>query len=427
MRKSIIRVNYLKLVSTSIVVSLIVCLLADSLKKLTEFFEEHVFHFSSEHRWLFIVLPSVGITIIYFLRKYVFKGRSNKGIKEIYQTIDNRRDELPLFKIPSHFFNGFLTVISGGSTGIEVSTVVASAAVGASAYKKDAVANVFKTELICAGVTAGVAILFGNPFAGILFSLEVISGKASKTLLLSNLCAALVASIYIFFAHSPPLFSYTVSEWHTSAFPYFILLSLLAAVAAVYFTRSVLFIKKRFFAIKSNFWRVNIGALLVGTAIYFFPQLFGDSYHAIPELMTSIGSGHYSSGLVLLLIALVILKPLVASLTLGAGGDGGVFAPSIVLGAVLGMLVAVLGNHIFDAHLIVFNFALVGAAAALSAAIHAPLTALVLVCGLVPGGYILFLPVMIGSFLAKYSAKYIFKYTVYSYKENTAAHTNIRS
>jgi CIC family chloride channel protein len=62
---------------------------------------------------LLIFLPSIGITTIYFLRKYFFQNRKNKGIKEIYTTLQTRKDHLPFFKIPSHYINGFLTVIFG--------------------------------------------------------------------------------------------------------------------------------------------------------------------------------------------------------------------------------------------------------------------------------------------------------------------------
>jgi len=87
---------------------------------------------------------------------------------------------LPLYKIPSHFVNGLLTVIFGGSTGIEVSTVVATATIGSGSQQKDKALKSYKSELICAGITAGITALFCSPLAGILFSIEVISKKPLK-------------------------------------------------------------------------------------------------------------------------------------------------------------------------------------------------------------------------------------------------------
>ncbi|MBK0383116.1 chloride channel protein [Pedobacter sp. SD-b] len=418
MRKTIITINYLKLIITSAVVSLFAVLLAVSLKKATEHFEHLIFGKASLYPLLFIILPSVGITLIYFLRKYLFKGKQNKGIKEIYQTIDNRKNMLPTFKVPSHYFNGFLTVIFGGSTGVEVSTVVATAAIGAVAQRKTAIANIYKTELICAGVASGIAMLFVSPIAGFLFAIEVIARKKlTFSIVLSCGISVLVSWLSIILLGGETLFKFSVINWNTSAIPFFIILSVLVGALAVYFTKAVIYIKGTFAKIENNFIRVNSGAILVGIGLLFLPQLYGDSYHAIPGLMDKINQQPFSLSLMFLLLIIALLKPLAASLTLGAGGDGGVFAPSIVAGAVLGMLTAMMLNHYLGTHLIILNFALLGAAGMLSAAIHAPLTSIFLICSMVPGGYLLFVPVLICSFIAKYAAQFLCSYTVYSYNK----------
>ncbi|MEZ5016098.1 MAG: chloride channel protein [Flavipsychrobacter sp.] len=415
-KKNVIRISYLKLAIATIIVSTLSASLAYSLKTITEHFEELVMAQAEQRSLLFIILPSIGITLIYFLRKHLFKGRKNQGIREIYSTLQNRRDKLPTFKIPSHYFNGFLTVIFGGSTGIEVSTVVATATVGAVAQKKTTIANSFRTELVCAGVTAGIATLFGSPIAGLFFSIEVIAKKLNKTILITCILSALLSFVFIFFWTDEKLFHFIITRWNNYAIPYFILLGILAGGVATYFTKTVILTKAAFNKIDIPFIRVNAGALLVGILLFFFPQLYGDSYHAIPSLLHEIAQQNLSLNIVLVLMAVIVLKPLAAALTLGAGGDGGVFAPGIVVGSVLGMFVAVLSNHFFDTHLIVLNFALVGAAAVLSAAIHAPFTSIFLICSIAHGGFILFAPVAIGSFVARYIAKLLYPYTVYSYQ-----------
>jgi len=420
MRSKVIRINYYKLILQATLVAFVAALLATLVKKAVEHSEEIVFHQVRHWPYLLLILPSVGITFIYFTRKYLFKGKQNKGIKEIYRTVANRKDDLPLYKIPSHYINGFATVVMGGSTGIEVSTVVASAAVGASAYKNSSVANSLKLEMICAGVAAGVSALFGSPIVGFLFAIEVIAKKMSKTVLLSTAIASVIGWLFVLVFSGQPLFSQAVTFWKPEALPFMFMLCLLGGLVAVFFTKFVIFAKQFFGSINNNFIRVNLGALLVGISIFYFPQLFGDSYHALPELMKQVSGKTFSLGVIGLLCALVLLKPIVASLTLGAGGDGGVFAPSIVAGAILGMLVATFCNHYFGTHLIILNFALIGAAAVLSAAIHAPLTAAFLACSIVPNGYILFIPLLGGAFVAKYAAKLMCNYTVYTY----AAHKN---
>ena len=413
-RKKVILYNDVKLVIVSMVTGLICCILAFLLKWLTEVVQHELLGFAEEtNRLLFLVLPTFGMTTIYFLRKYLFRKRKNKGITEIYKTLDQRKDHLPLFKVPSHFLNGFLTVVSGGSTGIEVSTVVATATVGNEAYKRDFSARMYKRELVSAGVVAGVGVLFGSPLVGLLFALEVIARRVNKSLLISCLSAGLITWIFILALDSSPLLPFEVQNWAWKALPFFVLLSLFGALLSIYFTLLVIRIKDFFAKIPNNFLRVNLGALLVGSALVCLPFLYGDSYHGLIELIEQVLTREPVSLLILGL--LILLKPLVAALTLGAGGDGGVFAPSIVVGAVLGLFFALFCNQVFQTELIPLNFALAGVAATLSSAISAPFTALILVCNLVPNGFVLFLPILISSFLAQRIAKFILPYNVYTY------------
>lgn len=403
----------MKLVVISMLTALMCCVLAFVLKWLTEEAQHRLYYFAHQHLVWFIVFPTCGITAIYFLRKYLFQNRKNKGITEIYKTLDQRKDHLPFFKIPSHFLNGFLTVIFGGSTGIEVSTVVATATIGNETYKRDFSAKMYKRELVSAGVVAGVAVLFGNPVVGWFFALEVIARKVNKALLLSCTAAAVVSWIFTLSIDSQPLLPFHVNDWSWKALPFFVLLSLFGALTSVYFTILVIRIKEFFAQIPNNFIRVNLGALLVGAAIVCFPFLYGDSYHGMIEIIGKVMDKESVSLVILAL--LLVMKPLVAALTLGAGGDGGVFAPSIVAGAILGIFFALICNRFFHTELIPLNFALAGVAATLSSAISAPFTALALVCGLVPNGYVLFIPVFVSSFAAQRIARFILPYNVYTY------------
>ncbi|RZF61361.1 chloride channel protein [Sphingobacterium corticibacterium] len=415
-RKKIIKQHYWKLAIVSIGIALVCCLLAYTLKHATEWFEVTALQWISQTQtWLFLLFPSVGITAIYFLRKWLFQNRKNKGLTEIFKTLDDRKDHLPLFKIPSHYINGFLTVVFGGSTGVEVSTVVATASIGNAVYEKHFAANMYKRELICAAVTAGVAVLFGSPFAGWLFAMEVVARKINKTLVLACTTAALTAGIFVYFFDSHPFFNYAIQDWYTAALPFFIVLSVFCGLLSTYFTLLVTRMKAFFGKITNNFIRVNLGALIVGGLIFYFPLLYGDSYHGLKEVVDTAMKGEELSFGILLFIAL--LKPLAASLTLGAGGDGGVFAPSIVAGALLGLGFALACNTYFGTDLVLFNFILAGAAATLSASIYAPFTALFLVCGLVSNGFELFLPILIVSFVSKYAAQWVLPYNAYTYDQ----------
>lgn len=413
-RQKIVTQHYFRLIVASALVGLTSALLAFSLKHLTEYFEHHLFNtVAGKYSALFIILPTIGITAIFFLRKYLFRNRKNKGITEIYKTLDQRKDHLPLFKIPSHFFNGFLTVIFGGSTGVEVSTVVATATIGNYAYEKEFSARMYKRELICAGVVAGVAILFTSPLAGFLFALEVIARKMRKSLVIACTASALVSWIFIELFDSEKILTHPVKEWTYAAIPFFVVLSILGGVLSVYFTLLVTRMKKLFGNISNNFLRVNLGAIAVGTMIFFYPTLYGDSYHGLREILHEPLNAPTIT--LFLLVILAVLKPLAASLTLGAGGDGGVFAPSIVAGAFLGLMVAFVGNTYFGMNLIPINFALIGAAATLSASLYAPFTSVVLICNLLPDGYVLFVPILICCFISYGISKLILPYNVYTY------------
>ncbi|MGV1012027.1 MAG: chloride channel protein [Flavobacterium sp.] len=402
-----------KVIIASLLIGFLASFLAISLKRITEHFEAILFLKANLNKVYFFLFPLIGLTVIYYLRYYLFKNKENKGIKEILESISSPSKNLPLYKIPSHFINGLLTVIFGGSTGIEVSTVVASATIGSIAQQKSGLLKQYQTEFICAGVAAGITALFCSPVAGILFTLEVISRKVNKILVLTTLLAVGVSSGLIYFLNEPTLFSISITTWHVYAIPYIILLGILAGVNSVFLTKSVLFIKTKFSKIENSFNKIGIATLLLGTTICFFPNLYGDGYHGIKEIFTHPNTT-FSLTFFISIIGILILKPILTSITLASGGDGGVFAPSIVIGAFLGLFVATFVNTFLNANVIPINFIIIGMAALLSASIHAPFTALFLVCG-ITNDYTLFFPILMVCLVSKYTAKLIYPYTVYSY------------
>ncbi|RQP14591.1 MAG: chloride channel protein [Chryseobacterium sp.] len=414
-KKKIVRQSYFSLILFSVLVGMLSTFLANTLKTITENYEDRFLHKLNQWPALYLIAPAIGLTLIYVLRKYAFDNRQNKGIKEIYNTLENRRDELPTYKIISHYINGFLTVIYGGSTGIEVSTVVATATIGATAHRRGNVALKYKAELVAAGVAAGITALFGSPLAGIFFAMEVITRRFSKTILLSTVTAAAVSWLMIFFIEEDRLFDFEITEWHWNAAPYLLLLAVLSGAVAVYFTKAVLWVKKRAAAMKSVYVRVGAASLFIGVALFFFPQLYGDSYHSVRSLFASTSDHSFDVEFVLLLAALALLKPLAAAVTLGGGGDGGVFAPGMVAGAMLGVLVALTANHYMDAGLIVQNFIVIGMVAVLAGCIHGPLTAVALAYTF-SGGPAILLPAVFTVLVAIGTARLLYPYTVYSYR-----------
>ncbi|WP_316633599.1 chloride channel protein [uncultured Flavobacterium sp.] len=403
-----------KLVIVSILIGFLSAFLGISLKKITEYYEEIFFHEVSVNPFFYILFPVFGLSVIYFLRQYLFKKKENKGIKEVFESTRSKSKNLPSYKIPSHFINGLITVAFGGSTGIEVSTVVATATIGSVAQQKENVFRKYKTELICAGVAAGVTALFSSPIAGILFALEVISRKVTRAFIISNIIAVSVAFGLLSILKEEPLFTVTITTWHLRAIPYFILLGILAGINSVYLTRCVLFFKSQFGKIGMHYYKIIIGSAVLSISLFTFPQLYGEGYHAIKGIFSNSSEIPLTLTLAFTFVGILLLKPIVTSITLASGGDGGVFAPSLFIGAFLGLLLASILNTFFHVNVIPVNFMIIGMAAVLSASIHAPFTAIFLVCGLT-NDYTLFLPIMLVCLISKYTAKTIYPYTVYSY------------
>lgn len=407
-------IKFRKLVIVSILIGFLSAFLGISLKKITEYYEEIFFHEVSVNPLFYILFPVFGLSVIYFLRQYLFKKKENKGIKEVFESTKSTSKNLPSYKIPSHFINGLLTVIFGGSTGIEVSTVVATATIGSVAQQKENIFRQYKTELICAGVAAGVTALFSSPIAGILFAFEVISRKVTRAFIISNVIAVSIAFGLLSILKEEPLFAVSITTWHLKAIPYFILLGILAGMNSVYLTRCVLFFKSQFSKIDTHYYKILIGSAVLSISLFVFPQLYGEGYHAIKGIFNHTAEIPLTITLAFTFIGILILKPIVTSITLASGGDGGVFAPSLFIGAFLGLLLASILNTFFQVHVIPVNFMIIGMAAVLSASIHAPFTAIFLVCGLT-NDYTLFLPILVVCLISKYTAKIIYPYTVYSY------------
>jgi CIC family chloride channel protein len=407
-------IKFRKLVIVSILIGFLSAFLGISLKKITEYYEEIFFHEVTINPIYYIIFPVFGLSVIYFLRQYLFKKKENKGIKEVFESTQSKTKNLPSYKIPSHFINGLITVIFGGSTGIEVSTVVATATIGSVAHEKENIFRQYKTELICAGVAAGVTALFSSPIAGILFAFEVISRKVTRAFIISNIIAVSIAFGLLTILKEEPLFVVSITTWHLKAIPYFILLGILAGMNSVYLTRCVLFFKSQFGKIDTHYYKILIGSAVLSISLFIFPQLYGEGYHAIKGIFGTSAEIPLTLTLAVTFVGVLILKPIVTSITLASGGDGGVFAPSLFIGAFLGLLLASILNTFFHVHVLPVNFMIIGMAAVLSASIHAPFTAIFLVCGLT-NDYTLFLPILVVCLISKYTAKTIYPYTVYSY------------
>lgn len=402
---------WLKLIFISVIIGLCSSVFGITLKHFTEKAEHYFFELNKGNFVMISLTLIAGLTLIYLFRKYAFQNKVNKGIPEVLEAASSHK-KIPFYKIPSHYINGFLTLISGGSTGIEVSTVVSSGSIGGYATNKHLKFRHYNKEFIGAGVAAGITALFINPLAGLLFSYEIVVKKPSKVFFVTHFVSIGIASTVNILLQQKPLFHAAILDWQIHAIPYLIGFSVIAVLYAIFLTISVGYLKKLFTKINGPYLRLLICALLVSVCITFIPELYGDGYHSIQENLAVANAMPFSSALILQLVVLLLFKPFASALTLAAGGDGGVFAPALFGGAFLGLLVALVCNTFFNAHLIPVNFMVFGIALVLSASMHAPFTALFIVCGMF-GSYTLFAPLLVLCIAVKYLSKYIYPHSMY--------------
>jgi CIC family chloride channel protein len=242
----------------------------------------------------------------------------------------------------------------------------------------------------------------------------VLSKKVTRSSLFIQTVAVTSAFIVNYFLSEGAMFRVSGLHWNTYAIPYFIMLGLLAGLNSAYLTKSVILIKKISVGSNNEKLRILFGALTIGLLLFIFPSLYGEGYRTIQEFINHSNSVKISNALIAGFCAVLFLKPIVTSITLSIGGDGGIFAPRVFIGAVLGLVVSLVLNYFFNADVIILNFILVGMAAVLSSSIHAPLTAIFLICGLT-SNYDLLFPLFITCFISKFIAAKIIPYTVYSY------------
>ena len=186
---------------------------------------------------------------------------------------------------------------------------------------------------------------------------------------------------------------------------------------------------ERLFARISNKWiRVGIGGVLLSALIFIFPSLFGEGYFSIQSILNHqsiavLNPGFFSINnnfIFLAILVLLIVKIYATGITISAGGNGGIFAPSLFMGGFLGFLIASALNSTGLIELNVVNFTVVGMAGVLSGVIRIPLTAVFLIAE-ITGGYVLFVPLMIVSAMSYFIASYFEHGSIYTKELETRA------
>ncbi|GAB2692630.1 chloride channel protein [Mucilaginibacter koreensis] len=397
------------LIYCSVIVGLLGGLAAITLKYLVQLMEDVGRRIVTQSSFpiLYILLPSLGILLTVVYQHLVNKDTMEKGIGSILANIKRNKANIRYNNIYSHSISSSLTVGFGGSSGLEAPIVCTGAAIGSNFGRLFNLSAYEKTVLLAAGASAGIAAVFNSPIAGVLFSLEILLGEITIPTFIPLLIASATGVVVAKALNSRQLFHLVTEGWMMSALPFYLILGLLSGWLSVYITKVAEYLEKGILLKYNRYVRALAGGLILGAIILLFPPLLGEGYHYVQEALNgnldALKEGFLFADwlthpwiMIVFILALVLIKIVATGITLGSGGNGGTFAPTMFIGAFLGLLVAYTVNQTGVIHLSVSNFIAVGMAGALSGVLHAPLTAIFLIAE-ITGGYVLFIPLMIVS------------------------------
>ena len=414
---------YLLAIITGLAVGLAAVTIKNSVhliqRLLTSGFSDGYYHY------LYIVYPVIGIFGTVIFTNYILKQKVGHGIPSVLYAISKTNGNIKRHNMFSSVVSSALTVGFGGSVGLEGPTVATGAAIGSNIgqlFHLNRKQIILLLGCACAGAMSAI---FKAPIAAIVFALEVIMLDLTMSSLIPLLLASASAALTsYFFLGQDVIYTFKVIErFRFQDVPYFILLGLISGFVSVYFTRIYMLTGTLFGKLKSWQSKLIIGGVILGILIFFFPSLYGEGYEEINSALAGNNTYIFEStfyydyrdsfiATIIIFVSIILLKVIATSVTFGSGGIGGIFAPSLFLGANTGLLFAKFANY-FDANISESNFALVGMAGLISGVIHAPLTAIFLIAE-ITGGYQLFMPLMIVATISYATLRLFEKNSVYT-------------
>ena len=380
----------------------------------------------------YLILPIVGILVTALIVRYLVKDNIGHGITRILYAISRKGGRIKNHNTWSSLITSAITIGFGGSVGAEAPIVLTGSAIGSALGKRFGLDSRSLTLLIGCGAAGAIAGIFKAPIAGLVFTVEVLMIDMTMFSLVPLLVASMTATtIAYFFTDTSALFNFHALsgnyELLIGRIPAAIGLGVFCGLVSLYFVRMSGICEGFFARLKGHFYlRIIIGGIILSVLIYFFPSLYGEGYADINHILSgkvatdfhpltdnSLFSG--SMDMLMLYIALVIIfKVFATSSTTGAGGIGGIFAPSLFLGALSGFLFALVWNENGVGEFLPYdNYALLGMAGMMSGVMHAPLTGIFLIAELT-GGYQLILPLMIVSVISYLTITIFVPHSIYA-------------
>ncbi|MCH8157343.1 MAG: chloride channel protein, partial [Nitrospinae bacterium] len=355
-------------------------------------------------------MPMVGGIVIGIICKFYPNAVKENGVHKVMHAVALNDGKIRKRTIATCAITSSVTIGSGGSAGREGPTVQIGAAVGSAIGQLLRVSTERMRVLVGCGAAAGIAASFNAPLAGVLFSLEIILGDFTIHTFSPIIIASVIGTVtgralegneVTFDVPVLELVSYTEIIFYLG-------LGVLCGIIARLFTFTYFYIQQLFeekLEIPSYF-KPALGGFLVGMISIFLPQILGNGYDFMEQALT----GEIFWGMAFLL---VFMKIMCTSITLGSGGMGGVFAPSLFIGAMFGATFGSGVHWLFPTMTAsAETYALVGMAAMAGAVMQAPLTIIIMLFELT-NDYTLILPIMLACIVSAYTFRSFTKNSIY--------------
>ena len=362
--------------------------------------------------WWKLLVPATGGLIVGLIIHNFAREAKGHGVPEVMEAVALRGGRIRPRVVVAKMFASGLSIATGGSVGREGPIVQIGSALGSSVGQWLRVDERRLRTLVGCGAAAGIAGTFNAPVAGALFAVEIILGDFGvaqfSPIVIASVAGTVVSQHFLgdFPAFEVPPYELV----HVYELAAYVVLGLLAAVVAVWFVRVLYAAEDYFDAIKLYPpFKTAIGGFIIGCIGLFVPHIFGVGYEAINEAL----NGNLGWAFMLLL---VLVKILAVSITIGSGGSGGVFAPSLFIGAMLGGAVGAVVHSVWPATTAGAGaYALVGMGAVVAACTHAPITAILILFELT-ANYQIILPLMVSCIIATLLATRLKEESIYTLK-----------
>ncbi|MBO7489099.1 MAG: chloride channel protein [Bacteroidales bacterium] len=377
---------------------------------------------------LILVYPAIGILLTILFVRYVVKGQIGHGLPSVLLSLSRKGGVLPARNMYSSLVASTLTVAFGGSVGLEAPIASTGSAIGSNIGRFFRLSAHDVKMLLGCGAAGAIAGIFKAPIAGVLFVIEVFMFDMTATSILPLMLSAVSASTVAYFLMGNDLqFAFTVvGEVGLSQIPYYIVLGIFCAAVSLYFLRVTDKVEEWFSRRRTQARRALIGAVALGIMIFLFPPLFGEGYAFLTELLNGSDSMLFehsvfaslceNNWLVLAyLLVLILMKAVATATTIGCGGVGGTFGPSLIVGGMSGYFVCMLSNQLGLPEQSTANFALVGMAAVMTGVMHAPFMAIFLIAE-ITGGYALMVPLLVASSVTYLCVSPFERHSIYARK-----------